>query len=92
MAGSGESAEEMGDFNQIRQTYINNIIEGLREAVSLMATLNSNLEVWGERTGELDKLGLVWGAFQNRMTSLSDALTSLDPPRGEGQSTRPAEP
>ncbi|MGH0183416.1 UNVERIFIED_CONTAM: hypothetical protein FKN15_011921 [Acipenser sinensis] len=56
-----------------------------------MAALNSNLEVWGERTGELDKLGLVWGAFQNRMSSLSDALTSLDPPRGEGQSTQPAE-
>ncbi|KAL4631414.1 protein phosphatase 1 regulatory subunit 35 isoform X1 [Arapaima gigas] len=61
-------------FNQMRIRYLDSIAENLSEATELMIQLNCNLQVWAERTGQIDHLAQVWTAFQNRLASLSVAF------------------
>ncbi|XP_078524730.1 uncharacterized protein LOC144797813 isoform X2 [Lissotriton helveticus] len=43
----------------------------LQEAAELLTRLNQNLAYWAEKTGEVEKLALVWATFQNQLSVLS---------------------
>ncbi|KAJ8387438.1 hypothetical protein AAFF_G00156760 [Aldrovandia affinis] len=72
---------DLHHFNELRQKYIHDIAQNLGEVRALMTTLNSNLQAWTERTGELDHLAVVWAAFQNRLACLSAVLGDIEEDR-----------
>ncbi|KAJ8338090.1 hypothetical protein SKAU_G00370560 [Synaphobranchus kaupii] len=80
-AGSFKTMAETDDlrnFNKLRQKYIHDIAQNLGEARALMNTLNSNLQAWTERTGELEHLAAVWATFQNKLACISVALEDVE--------------
>ncbi|KAI1898745.1 hypothetical protein AGOR_G00075540 [Albula goreensis] len=84
---------DLSNFNELRQKYIQEISQNLGEARALMNKVNSNLQIWTERTGELDHLAAVWAAFQNKLACLSSALgDSEDRPETESDEQTTSEP
>ncbi|KAJ1079991.1 hypothetical protein NDU88_000213 [Pleurodeles waltl] len=43
----------------------------LQEAEELLIRLNQNFAYWAERTGEVEKLAMVWGTFQDQLSVFS---------------------
>ncbi|KAG9346428.1 hypothetical protein JZ751_006739 [Albula glossodonta] len=77
---------DLSNFNELRQKYIQEIAQNLGEARALMNKVNSNLQIWTERTGELDHLAAVWAAFQNKLACLSSAFGDSEEDRPETES------
>lgn len=76
-------ADDLRNFNELRQKYIHSIAQNLGEARTLMIKLNSNLQAWTERTGELEHLAKVWAMFQNRLACVSAVLGDVEEDRTE---------
>ncbi|KAG5851976.1 hypothetical protein ANANG_G00057560 [Anguilla anguilla] len=76
-------ADDLRNFNELRQKYIHSIAQNIGEARTLMIKLNSNLQAWTERTGELEHLAKVWATFQNRLACVSAVLGDVEEDRTE---------